>query len=128
MRPVLLIAAVCLSLACHSQAETTYYVDWDRGDDAAAGTAEAPWKTPWHASERVRSGDTVIIHARDDGKPYHRPGCGPAVIEAQLPRTRWLAAEGETVRLSSTPEFGIAPWEHCDGKGSTTVGRRVPWL
>jgi hypothetical protein len=33
------------------------------GDDAAAGTSGAPWKTIQHAADRVVAGDTVVIHA-----------------------------------------------------------------
>ena len=124
MRKLFLTSIVLCLLGCTQSrpAEAAvYHVDWDRGDDSSVGSVEAPWKSPWHASTRLHAGDTVVIHARDDGRPYHRPGCQGAVIEANDADTLWVAAEGEEVKLSSTPEFGIAPWEYCDGKGSTTV-------
>jgi parallel beta-helix repeat protein len=40
----------------------TYHVTTD-GDDAAAGSAAAPWRTIQHAADRVTAGDTVIVHA-----------------------------------------------------------------
>lgn len=124
MRQLFLTLLVCATLGCSlspTAEAATYHVDWDRGDDAADGSEASPWKSPWHASERVIDGDTVIVHARDDGRPYHRPGCKGAAIEVNAADTRWLAAPGEEVKLSSTPEFGTAPWDYCDQKGSTTV-------
>jgi hypothetical protein len=40
----------------------TFYVD-TTGNDAAAGTSAAPWKTLQHAAAVVQPGDLVIVHA-----------------------------------------------------------------
>src|SRR5689334_4879763 len=40
----------------------TYHVS-ATGDDAAAGSQDAPWRTIQHAADRVGAGDTVVIHA-----------------------------------------------------------------
>lgn len=51
------IAAVLAPLICPA---TDYYVATD-GDDSAAGTLEAPWRTIQHAAETVAAGDNVLI-------------------------------------------------------------------
>jgi hypothetical protein len=43
-------------------AAAEYHVDAERGDDAAAGGAEAPWRSVRHACKQVAPGDTVLVH------------------------------------------------------------------
>src|SRR5262249_53122487 len=54
-------AALSLLLV-HTAAASTWHVATS-GDDTAAGTEAAPWKTIQHAADSVAPGDTVIIHA-----------------------------------------------------------------
>jgi len=46
--------------ACAADALTVYYVSPD-GDDAQPGTRQAPWRTPEHAAETAKAGDTIIF-------------------------------------------------------------------
>src|SRR5215471_13908343 len=41
---------------------STYHVSTS-GDDTAAGSDKAPWRTIQHAADVVQPGDTVIVHA-----------------------------------------------------------------
>jgi hypothetical protein len=52
-----------LSIAMiHAAAASTWHVA-TTGDDAGAGTADAPWRTIQHAADSVAPGDTVVVHA-----------------------------------------------------------------
>jgi len=52
-----------LSIAMiHAAAASTFHVA-TTGDDSAAGTDAAPWRTIQHAADSVAPGDTVMIHA-----------------------------------------------------------------
>jgi hypothetical protein len=57
-----LVAAVLFGFASATPllAADTYYVSLD-GDDGAAGTADAPWRTLQRAANQVGAGDTVIV-------------------------------------------------------------------
>lgn len=39
----------------------TFFVDAVRGDDAAAGTVAAPWRTLRHATRQLKAGDTLYL-------------------------------------------------------------------
>lgn len=56
-------SGVALSLViAHAAAASTWHVA-TTGDDTAAGTDAAPWRTIQHAADSVAPGDTVMIHA-----------------------------------------------------------------
>src|SRR5690348_2732663 len=59
MSKLLAIAWVALRA---SALASTYHVS-TTGDDAAAGSDAAPWRTIQHAADVVQPGDTVVIHA-----------------------------------------------------------------
>jgi hypothetical protein len=62
-RRLLLIALVALSLASPAAAALrTFYVD-PGGNDGAAGSSAAPWRTLQRAANVVRAGDLVIVRA-----------------------------------------------------------------
>jgi hypothetical protein len=61
MRTLLVSAAMSLLIGSVALANTLH-VSVD-GNDSAAGTATAPWRTIQHAADAVAPGDTVIIHA-----------------------------------------------------------------
>jgi hypothetical protein len=92
----------------------TYFADTARGDDAAAGTQEKPWKTIAHAVKQLKAGDTLCLRggvyyervylalAGESGKPItirSYPG-EQAVIDGsfaeftQKPATAWQPLEG----------------------------------
>ncbi len=50
-----------LLLALPAAAGATVFHVSARGDDAAAGTAEAPWRTLQHAADALKPGDTVLV-------------------------------------------------------------------
>jgi hypothetical protein len=56
------IAAAWLVAAPAAATAATYHVS-PAGDDAAAGSAAAPWQTLQHAADRVQPGDTVRVGA-----------------------------------------------------------------
>lgn len=101
----------------------TYHVDWDAGNDTRGdGSAEHPWKTPWHADDKVHPGDTVLIHEKDDGSAYSYYPIGGGdnkaryTLAMKTDRVIWLAAPGEIVRLSN-----IVPWGATPPDRATTV-------
>lgn len=55
-----------LPLVAHA---AVYHVD-PHGDDAADGSAEAPWATLQHAADRVQPGDTVLVR-EGTYAPFH---------------------------------------------------------
>jgi hypothetical protein len=61
MRQILMTVAAALGIAGAAQADSFHVAM--TGDDAAAGTSEAPWRTIQRAARAVAPGDTVIVHA-----------------------------------------------------------------
>lgn len=55
-------SAVALLVMATPALAATWHVAMN-GDDSAAGTPTAPWRTAQHAADRVTAGDTVIVHA-----------------------------------------------------------------
>ena len=109
-----------LLLAAPAAAET-YYVD-GRGDDGAAGTEAAPWRTLQHAAERVGAGDTVIARAGTyRGFDLRASGTEEAPL-------RFLGEDGAIINLDNpeTPD-GInienASWVEIEGFTITNVSR-----
>jgi hypothetical protein len=91
-------------------------VDWDTGSDTRGdGSAEHPWKTPWHADDEVQPGDTVLIHEKDDGTAYSYYPIGGGDKKARYTlmmktdRVVWRAAPGEIVWLSNILPWGATP-------------------
>jgi len=96
----------CLSSAANA---ATYHVDWDDGNDSTGnGSAGNPWKTPWFGDDQLSSGDTLIIHEKDDGSPYNN-GTSP-VIESITSNVTIQAATGEGPKISITSTFGDTTW------------------
>src|SRR3954470_11121842 len=61
MRWILMTVAASLGIAGAAQANDFHVAT--TGDDAAAGTSAAPWRTVQRAVRAVSPGDTVIVHA-----------------------------------------------------------------
>lgn len=84
------LAAVLLAAAPGVAAAATYHVSAE-GDDAAAGTAAAPWRTLQRAADRVDAGDTVeVAPGRYQGFELRRSGTKVAPV-------RFTAAQGAIV-------------------------------
>ena len=64
-RPIALaVALLGLGLQAADALATTYYINGSTGSDSNAGTSNgAPWKTLAKATQTLRAGDTVLIHA-----------------------------------------------------------------
>lgn len=79
-------AVLCLLLGLTAGRATaaTYYLS-PTGDDAAAGTAAAPWHTLAKATSSVRAGDTVLLNDGDyvGGADHSRSGTVAAPITYQ---------------------------------------------
>lgn len=83
----MLLGAFAASAACGGEAGAgaTYRVS-AQGDDAAAGTETAPWKTAAKAAAAAKAGDTVIFTAGEYDGPLAPANCGskdaPIVFKA----------------------------------------------
>ena len=128
MRTLLLCALVAgapslASAATHHVAAT--------GDDAAAGTAAAPWRTIQRAADLVVPGDTVIIHAGTylgfrvgargteaapiafvgDGDVHIDGAATPARDAVHVEGAAWIRIEG--LRVTGATRAGISALD-CD--------------
>lgn len=63
MRTIWITAALCLitSSVASTAMAADYYVSSTNGDDTAAGSQGAPWKTIGHAAKKVAPGDVVHV-------------------------------------------------------------------
>lgn len=87
------------------------------GDDAAAGTVDAPFRTIQRAVDLVRPGETIYVRAGD----YHeflRPAAGVWVDKAGRPDA-WI-----TIR--NYP--GERPRVRTEGTGTFTIGRNAAYV
>ena len=91
------------------------------GDDAADGSAERPWHTLQAAAERLRAGDTCIVHGgvyRETVRPRHSgepgkpvrfeaaPGSRPVIDGSDPIAGPWSVHEGRVYRAPVDREFG----------------------
>ncbi len=90
------------------------FVDAARGDDQAAGTAEAPWKTLAHALRRLKPGNTLYLR----GGTYYEKGFLTRSGTADAPITI-ASYPGELAVIDGgLPEFAEGPqaaWEPFSG-------------
>lgn len=101
---MVLVAASLVLGAAGCAGAGTWYVAPD-GDDANPGTREAPWRTPEHAGELARAGDTVVFLPGDyPGRLVPR---NSGTAEAPI---LFRAEERRTARL-----VGHAPGEFVTG-------------
>ena len=82
-----------LLLLAGSLAHAADYFVAPGGDDAAPGTRDQPWRTPHHAIEAVKPGDTILLRAGE----YNLSE--PLVITPERSGLTFAAAPGETVTL-----------------------------
>jgi hypothetical protein len=103
---VLLAAAVAPAAAREIHVATT-------GDDSAAGTAAAPYRTVNHAAQVARPGDVVTVHA-GTYREWIKPARGGTGEDARI---TYRAAEGEEVllkgseRITSWTDEGGGVWK-----------------
>lgn len=108
---MLLCALLASSLLA---AEPTVYWLAPDGDDTAAGTANAPWRSPARAAEAVRAlprplAGQVVVRLRGGLYPLAAPlELGPADGGTMLVPVRWEAAEGAVPVLSGG--VPLPPW------------------
>ena len=70
MRRSLCIVTALLMGPAVSQA-ATYVVDGANGNDGAAGSAAAPWKTIGRGVDGAEAGDTILVKAKASGPVCH---------------------------------------------------------
>ncbi|HCU34860.1 MAG TPA: hypothetical protein DGT21_05215 [Armatimonadetes bacterium] len=103
--------------ACAADAQATYYVSPD-GDDAQPGTRAAPWRTPEHAGERAKAGDTIIFLPGEYSGRLVPANSGtpeaPIVFRAEQRRTARLVGH-------APGEFVVGP----SGSQSLAGGARI---
>ena len=91
-----------------------YFVDAAKGNDRAAGSREAPWKSIAHALERIGAGDTLYLRG---GTYYERVYCAVAGTADQPITIR--AFPGELAIIDGAfrefAEHSADAWEPFDG-------------
>src|SRR5262245_48895594 len=90
------------------------FVDVVRGDDANAGTSQAPWKTLAHALRRLKPGDTLYLR----GGTYHEKVFLSRSGTAKAPITIASHPGELAVIAGGLPEFLESPataWEPFQG-------------
>jgi hypothetical protein len=111
------------------------FVDAARGDDAAAGTQDAPWKTLAHALRRLEPGDTLYLR----GGVYYekvflsRSGTAEAPITIASYPGELAVLDGGLREFAASPESSWAPFRGgaegeyvSTGVYSALDDRRVP--
>ena len=91
-------------------AQAAEYTVAPGGDDAAAGTRGAPWRTLAHACDVAAPGDTVVLRAgvyRETLKPRRSGEFGRPI--------RFEAAAGEKVVLSGAEPL-VGTWQQHKGR------------
>ncbi|HEU4727191.1 MAG TPA: right-handed parallel beta-helix repeat-containing protein [Kofleriaceae bacterium] len=129
MKLTRLCVAAALAAARIAHADTFHVTA--TGDDGAAGSSAAPWRTIQRAASAVRPGDTVIVHAGryagfevaargTEGQPIAFVADGEVAIDGAATANRdailidggaWIRIEGFTV--TGATRAGIAALE-CD--------------
>jgi parallel beta-helix repeat protein len=90
-------------LLAGSLAHATDYFVAPTGDDANPGTRDQPWRTPHHAIEAVKPGDTILLRAGEYDLSE------PLVITPERSGLTVAAAPGETVTLRGSR--AITGWQ-----------------
>ena len=101
----LFIVSALLAVLGHS----AEYTVSPRGDNAAAGTKAAPWRTLGHACEMAGPGDTVLI-----SEGIYRETLTPKRSGESGKPIRFQAAAGERVVLSGAEPI-TGTWQHHRG-------------
>lgn len=94
---LLYVIVTCIVLIVAVPANAADYVVSPAGDDANAGTAEAPWKTIGKANTALQSGDSVTL----------RSGSYTEIISPVAQNTTFRAEKGDVVVI--TGESGSEP-------------------
>lgn len=136
MRPINLALALLFVVETSALAETRHVST--TGNDAAAGTQAAPWKTLQRAANAVAPGDTVIVHAGTyagfvidrsgtQAAPIAFVGDGSPTIDGALTDNRdviavegasWIRIEGLTVVRAERAGISALDCDHVTVKGN----------
>jgi parallel beta-helix repeat protein len=112
MRQATLVAAVLCGLLLSTGGAglaATYVVDQVKGDDGAAGTAAAPWKTVSRGVKDLKPGDTLLI----------QPGVYRETVDvtcrgtAEAPITIQGSPAGRALITGADP---VTAWKKCTGE------------
>ena len=105
-RTIFVLFALCAAVAGASP-WAVYHVS-PTGDDAAAGTEDAPFRTIQHAASLLQGGDQCIVH-----EGVYRESVRPAASGAGRDRIVFRAAEDEKVVIRGTEL--VTGWERHVG-------------
>jgi hypothetical protein len=100
------VSVLALVAWCASASAATYVVDQAKGDDTAAGTEAAPWKTVGKGTAALKAGDRLIIKAG----VYREAAAVKALGTAEAGITI-EASPGERVVLSGADR--VTGWAAC---------------
>jgi parallel beta-helix repeat protein len=107
----ILLIAVALAVTATAARAATWHVA-TTGNDSAAGSASAPWRTIQHASDRVAPGDTVVIHAGS------YPGFQVTTVGTQAQPIVFIADGHVTIEGSQTTDRDAV---HIEGAAWVTI-------
>lgn len=136
MRVFLLGVAMALGSATLAQAATFHVAT--TGNDGAAGTTTAPWRTIQRAADAVASGDTVIVHpgtyagfivvaSGTEAKPIAFVADGHVAIDGTATAERdailvdggaWIRIEGFTVTRATRAGIAALDCDHVTIRGN----------
>ncbi|NQT86754.1 DUF1565 domain-containing protein, partial [bacterium] len=96
--PWLVLVTLCIATACGLDAVAREMHVAPAGDDEAAGTHAAPYRTISKAAAIAQPGDTVTVHA-GTYREWVQPACGGTGEDARIV---YRAAPGETVIIKGS--------------------------
>jgi parallel beta-helix repeat protein len=136
MRQILMTVAAALGIAGAARADSFHIAT--TGDDAAAGTGAAPWRTIQRAMRAVAPGDTVIVHAGSylgfavdvrgtEARPIAIVADGAVAIDGAATTDRdairiegasWVRIEGFTVTRAARAGISAIDCDHIALRGN----------
>lgn len=128
-RVTTLLAACVLCAASAISSAATYYVA-PTGNDSAAGTLDAPWKSAMHAQSRVHGGDTVYFRGGTYLHTAATTACATRTASVSAIILDKSGSEGKPIRYwaypGETPAFDFSRMkDDCRIKG---VNVSADWI
>lgn len=144
MRRILMTVTAALGIVGAARADSFHVAT--TGDDAAAGTSAAPWRTIQRAVRAVSPGDTVIVHAGSyagfvvdvrgtDAGPIAFVADGAVAIDGAATTDRdaihvegasWVRIEGFTVTHAARAGISAIDCDHVALRGNR-VDQNAKW-
>ncbi len=128
MRTIRIVTTVALmvTVACGLTHATEYFIGPD-GDDEAAGSREAPWRSIERANDALRPGDTAVFlpgeYAGTISPANNGLAGAPIAYRSAEPRAaRLIPDDGEIISLDGHEHITIADF-HIDGQMRANWGQ-----